>query len=65
MKNNNISNGENNIIAGQNVRISGLSNTFVRSDTDFQPTAGNAFYIQATNGVGINNNNPQSAFDTN
>ena len=67
MKNNRIEGGENNIIAGSNVRIgSGISNTFVWSDTNtgFTPQASGAFYINTTKGVGINEPNPATRFDS-
>ena len=67
MKNNTIKGGTNNIIAGQNVMIPDtVSNVFVRSDstTAFSPTASGAFYVNTTNGVGINEPNPQTRFDS-
>jgi hypothetical protein len=69
MTNNTISGGTNNIIAGSNIIISGgISNTFVWSDLadnqHFSPTTSGAFYINTKNGVGINETNPQTRFDS-
>jgi hypothetical protein len=71
MKNNTISGGTNNIIAGSNITISsGISNTFIWSDLGsgdkeyFEPTTSGAFYINTKNGVGINETNPQTRFDS-
>ena len=69
MRNNTISGGSNNIIAGSNVTISGgVSNTFVWSDDPnqtFSPGASGAFYIDTHSGVGVNTTNPAVTFDSN
>ena len=65
MKNNKIEGGKNNIIAGANITIpADVSNTFVWSTQTFTPTTSGAFYINAENGVGINETNPQTLFDS-
>jgi hypothetical protein len=69
MKNNTISGGTNNIIAGSNITIpANVSDTFVWSDLAtnviFSPTTSGAFYINTKNGVGINEPNPQVLFDS-
>jgi hypothetical protein len=68
MKNNTISGGTNNIVAGSKITIpANVSNTFVWSDTvntEFSPTDSGAFYVNTTNGVGINETNPQVLFDS-
>lgn len=67
MSNNEIKGSVNNIVAGNNILVNaGISNTFVRSDaSSFSPLASKAFYINTTNGVGINTPNPQVKFDSN
>ena len=64
MNGNKIIAGENNIVAGSNITVSNVSNTFVRSNSAFSPQVGNAFYANATNGVGINTTDPKVAFDS-
>jgi len=68
MRNNTISGGKNNIIAGSSITIpTDVSNTFVWSDnpgTMFMPTDSDTFYIDTRGGVGINETNPRTLFDS-
>ena len=68
MKNNTIEGGINNIVAGSNIKIPAtISNTFVWSDavgTTFTPTTSGAFYVNTQNGVGINETDPHTLFDS-
>ena len=51
-----------NVLIGKNIR-SDQENIFAWSDTQLAPKKGNAFYVSASNGFGLNTNNPSVALD--
>lgn len=51
-----------NVLIGKNIR-SDQENIFAWSDTQLAPEKGNAFYVSASNGFGLNTNNPSVALD--
>ena len=51
-----------NVLIGKNIR-SDQENIFAWSDTQLAPGKGNAFYVSASNGFGLNTNNPSVALD--
>ena len=51
-----------NVLIGKNIH-SDQENIFAWSDTQLAPRKGNAFYVSASNGFGLNTNNPSVALD--
>ncbi|RKW21419.1 hypothetical protein D8B45_06080, partial [Candidatus Gracilibacteria bacterium] len=51
-----------NVLIGKNIH-SDQENIFAWSDTQLAPKKGNAFYVSASNGFGLNTNNPSVALD--
>lgn len=51
-----------NVLIGKNID-SDQENIFAWSDTQLAPKKGNAFYVSASNGFGLNTNNPSVALD--
>ncbi len=51
-----------NVLIGKNID-SDQENIFAWSDTQLTPKKGNAFYVSASNGFGLNTNNPSVALD--
>ena len=51
-----------NVLIGKNIH-SDQENIFAWSDTQLAPSKGNAFYVSASNGFGLNTNNPSVALD--
>lgn len=51
-----------NVLIGKNIH-SDQENIFAWSDTQLAPIKGNAFYVSASNGFGLNTNNPSVALD--